>query len=113
VDVTGDYLVFDALEPVTYTARGVRTVADDGIVSEAGEVATAVPNALRRLATEKDVERSGGEVRLGDLQWSLPVAELADQPHQEDEILDTAGVVWTVVFVEVATFASRWRVFAR
>lgn len=112
LDPSGDWVIFDGREAVTYTSRSARSVGEGGVLTET-ETETAVSDALRRMATERDVERSGGEVKLSDLAWTIPVSQLSTEPAAEDTITDAAGVVWVVVWHEYATLRSRWRVLTR
>lgn len=92
--------ISDGLENVTFSKPG-------------SSVTVAVAHALRRGVTLREAEKSGGRVTAADVVWQLPVAELPDHPQPGDAIVDGDGWRWTLLEVQAAAVAGRWRCVAR
>ena len=112
LDLTNDYLVFDATESVTVRrVTAGPTTSNAGIISET-LIDTAVANALRERIETREIEISGGKLRAGDVAWNIPIAQLAAQPKAGDRIV--AGTeTWIVLRVDEVALRTAWRVIAR
>ena len=114
-DPTNDLLTLvDNTEAVTLLRRG----------STPGSAGTPIAHALRRaittaeatLVTTADVKKhvpSDGKLLACNLVWHLSVAELPDPPQLGDIILDSDGVRWTVMTVNLTTLGVRWQCEAK
>ena len=107
-DPSDDYEVFDGLETITVTSRGDRTVADDGTVTFA--TVTDTLQALKRLVTNRQIQKAGGKLKVGDTMWEVPYMTTIE-PKIGDTILDSNGKTWRVVWVDNKPVISMWRVF--
>lgn len=92
--------VVDGLEAVTVKFPGVAS-------------GTSVAHAKRRSITTREVSASFGRYTSGDVNWHLPVSELASQPKLGSKIVDSGGVYWTVINVENCTRGTRWKCASR
>lgn len=98
--IADDLLIVDGQETVT-------------LLSPAGAVVTVSEHALRRAITTREAETSQGQYRRGDVRWHLPASDLTSAPELGARMRDEAGIEWTVLEVEHATLATRWRLTTR
>lgn len=114
LDVTDDHLMWDGLEAVDLLRQGAKTRGDDGKLTVTGNTVTNIPNALRRQATQRDIDLSNGALQLGDLRWELATNEATGGvPKRGDKIKDGDDVLHKILIVDTATLKSRYRCFTR
>lgn len=112
-DPSADYLYFDGVEAVTFKSTSGQSVADTGVLTET-ETDTAVSYALQRAVTAKEIEDSGGVLRIGDVRWHIPNAEITPTvPKAGDRIVDANSASWRILIVDEHTLTSRWRCWCR
>lgn len=105
----GDFLKFDGLESVDYTAK--RT---DGI-GEPSEQCVTIENALQRETQNRDIQL--GSVTPDDIStvWHIRKSDLKDAndnlitPERGDCIADSDGNVWSIRRRQLQTLQTRWR----
>lgn len=101
LNVLGDMVrVADGLEPVT-----LRRLTS--------AIETLIPNALRRAVSKNESAASGGSIQLSDVRFNLPAEELPTPPAPNDQLIDASGKVWTILYIQVATCATRWNCLCR
>lgn len=111
LDLADDYLILDGLEPVTVRTFSARSLNDAGTIS-ATSTDVAVASALRRQMDLREIDQSGGKLRLGDIVWEVPVTLHPNQINEGDLVI--AGTeTWAVMRVDLATLRTRWRLVAR
>ena len=100
LNLAGDYAVFDGTASVTLTDpfSGSTTASD---------------TALKRELADKEVEKSNGRYKAGDVRWHLPQAEVTTKPNLGATITDGNGDAWTVLEVTDSTLRSRWGCVSR
>jgi len=114
-DLTGDLAdVADGLETVTLLRRGATPGSPGTVVTGAlrRSAATAEPVVGNRQEVRRQAN-TGGNVLAGDAVWHLPAEQLGEPPGLGDLIVDGSAARWTILEVQPATLASRWRVSAR
>lgn len=68
----------------------------------------AVAGALRRRIESREAEASGGRYLAGDVAWHLPSAALPAPPEIGSAIIDSDGVVYTILRIERMTLGTRF-----
>jgi len=109
-DPSEDYEVFDGLETVTITHKGVRTISVGGVATYS-EVTESI-SALKRLVGNRHLLASPGELRTGDAIWEIPHMSTLT-PIVGDMITQADGTVWRIVKVDDKPVLSMWRAFGR
>lgn len=92
--------VCDGLEAVTVRYPGAAS-------------GTSVSSALRRAVSTREMIASAGRYLANDMTWHLPIAQVATRPKLGTQIIDAAGVRWTVLNVDLQTMGNRWRCVSR
>jgi hypothetical protein len=95
-----DLAYFDGLETVALQLPGVLT-------------ATEVPGALRARRRTREGAPSGGVVLQADVVWHLPADVVTTMPAPGTRIVDSDGIVWTVLAADRETLGARWQCSAR
>ena len=109
--LAGDCLLFDGVRVVTYRVQGTKSAVKGSLV-ETGASYYAIPHALRREVSRREILASGGKFRTGDVLFEIPAIELPIQPREGDAIFDF-GDRWSVLQADQSTLNTRWRVYAR
>jgi head-tail adaptor len=100
--ISDDLARIDGLEAITLFAPDAD--ADSGL---------AVPRALRRRPTRRELEASDGRYLADDVRWHLPAVDVPTPPLPGARIVDAAGESWTVLEVERAALDTRWACWSR
>lgn len=111
VGIAGDSLLFDGADIITYRIQGTK-VTTNGKLIETGAASYAIPRALRREVSRRELFASGGRFRVGDTVFEIAKLELATRPREGDHIT-SRGERWSVLACDESTLSTRWRVFAR
>lgn len=97
---TNDLQYVDALESVS-------------LLQPASETPTLITGALRRKATTREAEASGGATTQSDVHWHLPTSQLPDPPQLGATITDSQNNTWTVLATSPTNQGANWRCQSR